>query len=1139
MTRKSVNTGRELEQHVADAYREMGARKVEHDVQLAGHQVDVYIEEEMRDHSLHRIAVEAKSHTSPVGINIVSEFSDIVDRLRRERLIDEGIIVSSAGFSRPARSAAQKLGVRLLELADLDAMVAQTKATQWTTSVALSNRSDQVLRYDVLLSYSNTDKAAVEDLAHRLVREGIRAWLDKWNLTPDEPQQRATEEVLEHCATCAIFVGPSGTGAWQSEEMRAAIERQLRARQGCFRVIAVLLPDAERGKRSRLPSFLATTTWVEFRHTLDDREAFHQLLCSIQGIEPGLGPSRATYAGECPYRGLQYFDVEHTPFFSGREVETGWLLNEVRTPASARREGSRFLAIIGPSGSGKSSLARAGLISALKQGKIDGSAEWPIIICQPGNDPLESLAIALSSFTSVAQPFSAVRDLIECFHNDQRTLHLATRLALRDGPSERRLVLLLDQFEEVFTLCRHESLRQALIDNLIYASNIAGGQTLVLLTLRADFYSKCAAYPTLAAALADHQVLVGPMSEGELRQAIERPAQLTSCEFEPGLVEVLLRDVQNQPGSLPLLQDALLVLWQQRDGQRLAHAAYEAIGRIEGALERRAESVYNQFTETEKDICRQIFLRLTQPGEGTEDTKRRVPLRELVPVEGKHETIEAVVQTLSGADARLITVGVGEELKGEQFVEVAHEALIQSWSRFQEWIEEDREALRIHRRLTEAANEWQDSGRDESFLYHGMRLTGAEEWVRTHAGDLNSLERDFLRASLALREAEQEQKQLLTETFDEMTGRLSERTLALEEAIGRMRAILSSIGDGVILEDLEGNLHPLNAAAEVLLEEMSETFALGPLRELSVEEYDQSEDLQPSPWLLERRRFQVGRKVISAHSAAVRSAHSAAVRTDKGEHLGIVIVLRDVTAEAEAERLKDAFITHVSHELRTPLTAIKGYSELLLVTASGSLDAEKLGFLGSISRHTDNLMAMINELLDFSEMEAAGRLHLRRRPIQLTALVEEIADEVRPQIQEKGLVFQVDTPADLPLVNADSRRLRWAVINLVRNAWQYTPAGGSVTLRLYGRNGQVVLDIADTGIGISPEDQKRLFARFYRVTGATEDDVRGVGLGLYVTKAIVEAHEGSIQVASREGGGCTFSVILPVLQGSEHDIGKD
>jgi signal transduction histidine kinase/HAMP domain-containing protein len=369
---------------------------------------------------------------------------------------------------------------------------------------------------------------------------------------------------------------------------------------------------------------------------------------------------------------------------------------------------------------------------------------------------------------------------------------------------------------------------------------------------------------------------------------------------------------------------------------------------------------------------------------------------------------------------------------------------------------------------------------------------------------------------------------MLAETFDEMTGRLSERTRALEEAIGRMRAILSSIGDGVVLEDLEGKLNPLNAAAEALLEEMAENFTLGPLRELSVEGYNQGMDFQPSPWLLERRRFQVGKKVISAHSAAVR--------TDNGEHLGTVIVLRDVTAEAEAERLKDAFITHVSHELRTPLTAIKGYSELLVVTAKDALDEEQLGFLETISRHTDNLVAMINELLDFSEMEAGGKLGLRQRPVLLTALVEEIAEELGPQISEKGLTLHVKTPAELPLVDADTRRLRWAVINIVRNAWQYTPVGGSVTLRLSEHNGKVVLDVTDTGIGISPEAQQNLFRRFYRVTNVTADDIRGLGLGLYVTRAIVEAHGGSIQVFSKEGVGSTFSVILPAL--TEQQGGK-
>jgi signal transduction histidine kinase len=176
---------------------------------------------------------------------------------------------------------------------------------------------------------------------------------------------------------------------------------------------------------------------------------------------------------------------------------------------------------------------------------------------------------------------------------------------------------------------------------------------------------------------------------------------------------------------------------------------------------------------------------------------------------------------------------------------------------------------------------------------------------------------------------------------------------------------------------------------------------------------------------------------------------------------------------------------------------------------------------------------MINELLDFSEMEAGGKLGLRERPVRLTTLVEEIAEELRPQIEEKGLILQVKAPTDLPFVDTDTRRLRWAIINIVRNAWQYTPSGGSITLQLSEHDGNVVLDVTDTGIGISPEDQKHLFSRFYRVTNVTIDDVRGLGLGLYVTRAIVEAHGGSIQVFSKEGVGSTFSVILPALQNNE------
>jgi signal transduction histidine kinase len=241
-----------------------------------------------------------------------------------------------------------------------------------------------------------------------------------------------------------------------------------------------------------------------------------------------------------------------------------------------------------------------------------------------------------------------------------------------------------------------------------------------------------------------------------------------------------------------------------------------------------------------------------------------------------------------------------------------------------------------------------------------------------------------------------------------------------------------------------------------------------------------------------------------------------------------VIVMRDVTAEAEAEQLKDAFVAHVSHELRTPLTAVKGYSDLLLA-APETLNDQQRSFLQTISHHTDDLIGMINGLLDFSEMEAKGRLGLQRRPVVLSTLVEEIARTWRPEMEDKGLVFQVNLLADGCRVNADIKRLRWALINLVRNAWQYTPSGGQVTLRLSARDGHAVLDIIDTGVGISSQDQTRLFSRFFRASDMTDDDVRGLGLGLYVTKAIVEAHEGEIRVESEKGVGSTFSIILPAL----------
>jgi TIR domain len=577
--------------------------------------------------------------------------------------------------------------------------------------------------FHVFLSHSSADKPAVEELARRLAKEGIQAWLDKWHLIPGNPWQPDIEKALAESETCAIFVGPSGFGPWQNEEMRAAIDRRVRDSGRSFRVIPVLLPGAERAERSSLPTFLAATTWVEFHKSLDDPTAFHRLISGIRGIEPGPDPGQAFCEGQCPYRGLRAFDVGDAPFFFGREALVQWLLNELR-PATEGQPVNRFLAIVGASGSGKSSVARAGLIAVLKHGAIAGSAHWPIAVCRPGSDPLESLAVGLSRAVNVGQGAPALAELIEGFQKNEKTLHLIARQSLPENASDKRLMVVVDQFEEVFTLCRKEELREALIRNLLYAAKVVQGQTLVTLTMRADFYGRCAANAELAAAFSDHHVLVGPMTEEELRRAIEMPAQLVGSELEAGLVDLLIQEVRHQPGALPLLQHALLELWNKRDARRLTVRAYQEIGKLEGALQRRADATLKAFSEAEQELCRRTFLRLTQPGEGTEDTKRRASMQELLSLSAESTAQEEIVQKL--ANASLLTTE-GDLTQMDAFVEVAHEALIRNWPQLRKWIDPDRAGLRTRTRLTESARDWQNSGRDPTYLYGGARLAVADE----------------------------------------------------------------------------------------------------------------------------------------------------------------------------------------------------------------------------------------------------------------------------------------------------------------------------------------------------------------------------------------------------------------------------
>ena len=455
--------------------------------------------------------------------------------------------------------------------------------------------------------------------------------------------------------------------------------------------------------------------------------------------------------GEPPFKGLLYFDERDAALFFGREALAAKLAARLSAGRGPGGPGpTRFLAVVGASGSGKSSIVRAGVIPALKLTENPARRFARIQLMTPTAKPLEALAVSLSL---PSDPVSATTALMDELARDERTLHVhARRLFAGHEPADRRMLLVVDQFEEVFTLCHSPAERQAFIANLVWATAPENdGPTTVVITLRADFYAHCAPYAGLREALAKQQEYIGPMGAEELREVVERPARAGGWTLAPGLANLILRDVGDEPGALPLLSHALLETWRHRRGRTLTVDSYEEAGRVQGAIAMTAEAVFQILTPDEQVIARSIFLRLTALGEGTQDTRRRADMAELLPAGAAAADaaggMAKVLKTLS--DARLI-------IQDGDSVEVAHEALIREWPTLQQWLSEDREGLRLHRRLTEAAQEWDLLERDPSELYRGPRLAQALEWAQfsRRASDLNAIEREFVEASRAFAERE-------------------------------------------------------------------------------------------------------------------------------------------------------------------------------------------------------------------------------------------------------------------------------------------------------------------------------------------------------------------------------------------------
>ncbi|MEU9166337.1 helix-turn-helix domain-containing protein [Streptomyces sp. NPDC048420] len=553
--------------------------------------------------------------------------------------------------------------------------------------------------------------------------------------------------------------------------------RRLRSRSGLSLTALAQRVHYSKGYLSKIENGSKPVTPDVARRCDEALLADGSLLRLLQDQPRPEGPERSERPDEpeevCPYRGLAAFTAQDVPWFFGRARATAALVDRL-----FERVGSGPLLVVAPSGAGKSSLLNAGLVPALQNGALPmaGSREWPVVALTPTARPLDELLSRTSKALGEDLDITAAQ-----LHEEPARLAVAVARAReraprgRDGlePPPARLVLLVDQFEEVFTLCSDEAERRAFIRVLCAlsardpAQGDASGRepSVVVLGMRADFTGRCLDHPELAAVFATGLFVLRPMTVRELRESITRPARQAGLALEPGLVQLLLRDVGLRsdptaasqgpegpahpdesapapPGALPLLSHALMATWQRRDGRTLTMTGYERSGGIQGAVARTAETVFARLYPAEQTMIRQALVRLVQLGDGSEETRRRlnrsVLLEQLADPKAAAAALDAFVR------ARLITVD-------RDTVEITHEALLHVWPRLRGWIHADRAGLLIRQQLADAAAEWEREGRDPSLLYRGPRLSAVGEWTRDvgDRAELGPRETEFFEASRA------------------------------------------------------------------------------------------------------------------------------------------------------------------------------------------------------------------------------------------------------------------------------------------------------------------------------------------------------------------------------------------------------
>lgn len=454
----------------------------------------------------------------------------------------------------------------------------------------------------------------------------------------------------------------------------------------------------------------------------------------------------------CPWVGLRAFNEKQARFFYGRDEETQALVE--------RLEREKIIAIVGSSGRGKSSFARAGVIPAVRR-QNQGRPDWRVALLRPTLSPLNQLSAALLEITRGRTSKREADTLAKQLADNENGL--ANHLLNSDATSPARVLFVIDQFEELFSPRVKPNERESFIANIVTGLQASGVDLYVILTIRTDFLQKIEDYPLLWSLVSDRQHGVRRFSRDDLRRIIEKPAEEVGLELEEGLVDEILEELGDAPGALPLLSHTMAELFKQRDGIRLTFRSYRAMGKVRGAIEHHADLVFDSLSPTEQEIAKNVLIRLTDAGlKPGSDAALRLPLDELIADPQRASEIRQVIKKLS--DERLLTTDSTVEISSPEnedqrvWVEVSHVALIQHWSRLAGWVNQKRDALRIFHSMDADAKRWRKSGGDPGYLYQEHRLTQALEALPSYNEFVEDLHRDFLQASQELEKEQQQEK---------------------------------------------------------------------------------------------------------------------------------------------------------------------------------------------------------------------------------------------------------------------------------------------------------------------------------------------------------------------------------------------